>query len=284
MADVVLINPHPFFLNREKALKGEYFVADGYHVHRILGVRKMSKLIKLQVKKKLGTQWICERHCLELPQIRSCSHCTLVLPLQDKRPQVVVVPELHPPPITMILLLQQGVHFGNIATPDYLRTGQLPRSRPLCSIVDDDEQTWAGQDSQQVTSNGCARSPAMMNYTDRPQRLTRHLLCTIKEGSTSLPTTVGLAARSQRGCLIHYCFLYRTTWRSFDVQPKARLHGASSAISLRQIAGTSAGVRTRYMGSVGQRSRLGATEAAAQLARRSRRRRARLGGLRIPEE
>ncbi|KAG0410315.1 hypothetical protein HPB47_012580 [Ixodes persulcatus] len=48
MADVVLINPHPFFLNREKAPKREYFAADGYHVHRILGVRKMSKLIKLQ--------------------------------------------------------------------------------------------------------------------------------------------------------------------------------------------------------------------------------------------
>uniref|UniRef100_A0A6B0V3Q2 Uncharacterized protein n=1 Tax=Ixodes ricinus TaxID=34613 RepID=A0A6B0V3Q2_IXORI len=99
MADVVLINPHPFFLNREKAPKREYFAADGYHVHRILG--KMSKLVKLQVRKKLGAQWIGVRHCLELPQIHSCSHCTLVQPLQDKRPQVVVVPELHPPPITM---------------------------------------------------------------------------------------------------------------------------------------------------------------------------------------
>uniref|UniRef100_A0A6B0V2Q6 Uncharacterized protein n=1 Tax=Ixodes ricinus TaxID=34613 RepID=A0A6B0V2Q6_IXORI len=101
MADAVLINPHPFFLNREKAPKREYFAADGYHAHRILGVRKMSKLIKLQVRKKLGAQWIGVRHCLELPQIHSCSHCTLVQPLQDKRPQVVVVPELHPPPITM---------------------------------------------------------------------------------------------------------------------------------------------------------------------------------------
>ncbi|KAG0410861.1 hypothetical protein HPB47_012010 [Ixodes persulcatus] len=53
MADVVLINPHPFFLNREKAPKREYFAADGYHIHRILGVRKMSKLIKLHVRKKL---------------------------------------------------------------------------------------------------------------------------------------------------------------------------------------------------------------------------------------
>ncbi|KAG0420364.1 hypothetical protein HPB47_003536 [Ixodes persulcatus] len=33
MADVVLINPHPFFLNREKAPKREYVAADGYHVH-----------------------------------------------------------------------------------------------------------------------------------------------------------------------------------------------------------------------------------------------------------
>ncbi|KAG0422626.1 hypothetical protein HPB47_001565, partial [Ixodes persulcatus] len=101
MADVVLINPHPFFLDREKAPKREYFTADGYHIHRILGVRKMSKLIKVHVKKKLGAQWIGVRHCLELPQIYLCSHCTLVQPLQDKRPQVVVVPELHPPPITM---------------------------------------------------------------------------------------------------------------------------------------------------------------------------------------
>ncbi|KAG0439112.1 hypothetical protein HPB47_016754 [Ixodes persulcatus] len=101
MADVVLINPHPFFLNREKAPKREYFTADGYLIHRILEVRKMSKLIKVHVKKKLGAQWIGVRHCLELPQIYSCSHCTLVQPLQDKRPQVVVVPELHPPPITM---------------------------------------------------------------------------------------------------------------------------------------------------------------------------------------
>ncbi|KAG0444514.1 hypothetical protein HPB47_013713, partial [Ixodes persulcatus] len=101
MADVVLINPHPFFLNREKAPKREYFTADGYHIHRILGVRKMSKLIKVHVKKKLGAQWIGVRHCLKLPQIYSCSHCTLVQPLQDKRPQVVVVPELHLPPITM---------------------------------------------------------------------------------------------------------------------------------------------------------------------------------------
>ena len=92
----------PFFLNREKAPKREYFTADGYHIHRILGVRKMSKLIKVHVKKKLGAQWIGVRHCLELPQIYSCSHCTLVQPLQDKRPQVVVVPQLHPPPITMV--------------------------------------------------------------------------------------------------------------------------------------------------------------------------------------
>ncbi|KAM7297478.1 hypothetical protein ISCGN_022629 [Ixodes scapularis] len=58
----------------------------------------MSKLVKLQVRKKLGAQWICVRHCLELPQIHFCSHCTLVQPLQDKRPQL---PKLHPPPITM---------------------------------------------------------------------------------------------------------------------------------------------------------------------------------------
>ncbi|KAG0430519.1 hypothetical protein HPB47_022614 [Ixodes persulcatus] len=67
MADVVLINPH--------APKREYFTADGYHIHRILGVRKMSKLIKVHVKKKLGAQWIGVRHCLKLPQIYSCSHC-----------------------------------------------------------------------------------------------------------------------------------------------------------------------------------------------------------------
>ncbi|CAN7943378.1 unnamed protein product [Ixodes pacificus] len=98
MADVVLINPHPVFLNREKAPKREYSAADGYHVCHIFGVRKMSKLIKLQVRMKLGAQWICVRHCLELPKIHSWSHCTLVQPLQDKRPQL---PELHPPPITM---------------------------------------------------------------------------------------------------------------------------------------------------------------------------------------
>ncbi|CAN7940398.1 unnamed protein product [Ixodes pacificus] len=83
MADVVLINPHPFFLNREKAPEREYCAADGYHVPRILGVRKMSQLIKLQVRKKLGAQWIGVRHCLDLPQIHSCSHGTLVQPLQD---------------------------------------------------------------------------------------------------------------------------------------------------------------------------------------------------------
>ncbi|EEC05691.1 hypothetical protein IscW_ISCW004590 [Ixodes scapularis] len=35
----------------------------------------MSKLIKLQVREKLGEQWIGARHRLELPQIHSCSHC-----------------------------------------------------------------------------------------------------------------------------------------------------------------------------------------------------------------
>ncbi|KAG0419750.1 hypothetical protein HPB47_003904 [Ixodes persulcatus] len=118
MADVVLINPHPFFLNREKAPKREYFTADGYHIHRILGVRKMSKLIKVHVKKKLGAQWIGVRHCLELPQIYSCSHCTLVQPLQDKRPQVVVVPELHPPPITMPASHRLPANDTILAVPD----------------------------------------------------------------------------------------------------------------------------------------------------------------------
>ncbi|KAG0424810.1 hypothetical protein HPB47_027985 [Ixodes persulcatus] len=118
MADVVLINPHPFFLNREKAPKREYFTADGYHIHRILGVRKMSKLIKVHVKKKLGAQWIGVRHCLELPQIYSCSHCTLVQPLQDKRPQVVVVPQLHPPPITMPASHRLPANDTILAVPD----------------------------------------------------------------------------------------------------------------------------------------------------------------------
>ncbi|KAG0414169.1 hypothetical protein HPB47_008669 [Ixodes persulcatus] len=118
MAGVVLINPHPFFLNREKAPKREYFTADGYHIHRILGVRKMSKLIKVHVKKKLGAQWIGVRHCLELPQIYSCSHCTLVQPLQDKRPQVVVVPQLHPPPITMPASHRLPANDTILAVPD----------------------------------------------------------------------------------------------------------------------------------------------------------------------
>lgn len=52
----------PFFLDREKAPKREYFAADGYHVHRILGVLKMSELIKLQIRKKLGAQRIGARH------------------------------------------------------------------------------------------------------------------------------------------------------------------------------------------------------------------------------
>ncbi|KAM7291870.1 hypothetical protein ISCGN_028441 [Ixodes scapularis] len=56
MADVVFINPHPVFLNREKGPKREYSAADGYHVCRIFGVHKVSKLIKLQVRKKLGAQ------------------------------------------------------------------------------------------------------------------------------------------------------------------------------------------------------------------------------------
>ncbi|KAG0436139.1 hypothetical protein HPB47_018121 [Ixodes persulcatus] len=118
MADVVLINPHTFFLNREKAPKRECFTADGYHIHRILGVCKMSKLIKVHVKKKLGAQWIGVRHCLELPQIYSCSHCTLVQPLQDKRPQVVVVPELHPPPITMPASHRLPANDTILAVPD----------------------------------------------------------------------------------------------------------------------------------------------------------------------
>ncbi|XP_029846384.2 uncharacterized protein LOC115329070 [Ixodes scapularis] len=75
MADVVLINPDPFFLNREKAPRREYFAVDGYHVHRILGVRKMSELIKLQIKRALGAQWVCSRRRLEVPRIHSCSHC-----------------------------------------------------------------------------------------------------------------------------------------------------------------------------------------------------------------
>ncbi|KAG0427347.1 hypothetical protein HPB47_025599, partial [Ixodes persulcatus] len=108
----------PFFLNREKAPKREYFTADGYHIHRILGVRKMSKLIKVHVKKKLGAQWIGVRHCLELPQIYSCSHCTLVQPLQDKRPQAVVVPELHPPPITMPASHRLPANDTILAVPD----------------------------------------------------------------------------------------------------------------------------------------------------------------------
>lgn len=38
-----------------------------------------------------------------------------------------------------------------------------------------------------------------------------------------------------------------TTWGSLDVQPKSRLHGAFSAISLRQIASSSAGIQFRQL-------------------------------------
>ncbi|KAM7284359.1 hypothetical protein ISCGN_001453 [Ixodes scapularis] len=112
----------PVFLNREKGPKREYSAADGYHVRRIFGVRKMSKLIKLQVRKKLGAQWICVRHCLELPQIHSCSHCTLVQPLQDKRPQL---PELHPPPITMT---------GEARAVAAERAAAVAPARQLCAV------------------------------------------------------------------------------------------------------------------------------------------------------
>lgn len=107
-----------------------------------------------------------------------------------------------------IVLLQQGVPFGNIATPDYLRTGELPISRPPCSVVENNKQTWAGQDSRHVTSNDCARSPAMTNYGP-PTAIDATSSLHHKKREHQPSDFSGLGGTDQRGCLIHYCFLYR---------------------------------------------------------------------------
>ncbi|KAG0445187.1 hypothetical protein HPB47_018725 [Ixodes persulcatus] len=56
MSDVVLINPDVFFPDKKQPRR-DHCVGDGYHISHLLGVRVFTRLIKVQVVRRLGAEW-----------------------------------------------------------------------------------------------------------------------------------------------------------------------------------------------------------------------------------
>ncbi|CAN7950800.1 unnamed protein product, partial [Ixodes pacificus] len=45
-----------FFLDKKQPRR-DHFAGDGYHVSHLVGVRALTRLIKVQVARRLGAQW-----------------------------------------------------------------------------------------------------------------------------------------------------------------------------------------------------------------------------------
>ncbi|KAM7296725.1 hypothetical protein ISCGN_021882 [Ixodes scapularis] len=74
-ADVVAINPDPFFLNGERKPKCDHFASDGCHVSHFVAIRALSRLIKVAARNRLGARWVGDRPRLEITELFKCCHC-----------------------------------------------------------------------------------------------------------------------------------------------------------------------------------------------------------------
>ncbi|CAN7944767.1 unnamed protein product, partial [Ixodes pacificus] len=71
MSAVVIINPDVFFLDKKQPRR-DHFAGDGYHVSHLVGVRALTRLIKVQVARRLGAQWVGDRPRLEVTEVLLC--------------------------------------------------------------------------------------------------------------------------------------------------------------------------------------------------------------------
>ncbi|CAN7975129.1 unnamed protein product [Ixodes persulcatus] len=74
MSAVVIINPDVFFQDKKQPRR-DHFAGDGYHVSHLVGVRALTRLIKVQVVRRLGPQWGGVRPRLEVTEVRLCRTC-----------------------------------------------------------------------------------------------------------------------------------------------------------------------------------------------------------------
>ncbi|KAG0428499.1 hypothetical protein HPB47_024522 [Ixodes persulcatus] len=65
----------PFFLNGERKPKRDHFASDGYHLSRFVGIRALSRLIKVAARNRLGARWVADRPRLEITELYKCCHC-----------------------------------------------------------------------------------------------------------------------------------------------------------------------------------------------------------------